>query len=86
MRLAQRAHEDLKFHALWVWREGCIEQVTGHEDKGENAILEQEKKLVEMTSEKIGTDMPSFVKCFEWLRAMPNESARALPHNHLLQA
>lgn len=70
IKLAQKAHEDLKSHAIWVWLEGCIEQVTGHEDKGESAILEQEKKLIGMSSEEIGSDMPSFVKCFEWLRAI----------------
>lgn len=62
-------NSELKKHSVWVWQEGCIEQVTGHSEKGEDAILQQEDQLMRMTSDEVAQNMPSFVKCFEWLRS-----------------
>lgn len=65
--LADNAHIALKEKSIWVWPVGCIEQVTGHADKGEDAILEQESKLRSMTSEDVMLQFPAFEQCFKWI-------------------
>lgn len=67
--VAQRTHEELKTKDVWIWPVGCIEQVTGFIDKGEDAILEQEEQLRDMSAANIDSTMPSFRECFEWILA-----------------
>lgn len=67
--VAQRTHEELKANDVWIWPVGCIEQVTGCTDKGEDAILEQEEQLRNMLAADIDSTMPSFRACFEWILA-----------------
>lgn len=67
--IAKRTHEMLKGQSVWIWPDGCIEQVTGCDDKGENAILEQEEQLRSMSSAEIDMTMPGFRECFEWILA-----------------
>lgn len=67
--VARRTHESLKEKDVWIWPVGCIEQVTGCDDKGEDAILEQEEQLRRMTAADLDSTMPGFRECFEWLRS-----------------
>ena len=67
--ITQAAHETLKGKAIWIWPMGCIEQVTGTTEKGEDAIIEQEQKLREMSAADIEVDMPAFKACFDWIRS-----------------
>lgn len=68
--LAQATHDALKGKAIWIWPMGCIEQVTGATEKGEDAIIEQELKLRGMSAADIETDMPGFKACFDWIRTI----------------
>lgn len=61
------AHAALAVKGVWVWPEGCIEHVTGHTNKGEDAIMEQESKLRGMTSEDVKLQFSSFEQCFKWM-------------------
>ncbi|MGH1359929.1 MAG: ATP-dependent nuclease [Burkholderiaceae bacterium] len=67
--VALRTHEELKIKDVWIWPVGCIEQVTGCADKGEDAILEQEEQLRGMSAVDIDSTMPRFRGCFEWILA-----------------
>lgn len=67
--LAEQVQEALKDHRVWAWCEGCIEQVTGTADKGEDAIIEQEQRLRAMSAADIEQQMPAFKACFEWIRS-----------------
>ncbi len=68
--IASAAHQALKEKQVWVWREGCIEQVTGCSEKGEDAIIEQENQLRTMTAADIEQNMPAFKMCFEWIKSI----------------
>jgi hypothetical protein len=65
--IAKQTHERLKEKGVWIWPNGSIEQVTGCENKGENAILEQEEQLRNMSAAQIDTTMPSLRECLEWI-------------------
>lgn len=67
--LAKKVQEDLKAHRIWAWSEGCIEQVTGQENKGEDAIIEQEQLLQDIHSSDLEREMPAFKACFDWIRS-----------------
>lgn len=67
--IAKRTHDALKAQSVWIWPDGCIEQVMGCDDKGEDAILEQEERLRNMSTAEIDAAMPSFRECFEWILA-----------------
>lgn len=60
-------HSALHPHAIWAWKAGCIEHVTGHADKGEQAIIEQEAMLQQMDSDAIRSAFPAFYELFEWI-------------------
>lgn len=68
--LAEQAQHALLPHRVWAWREGCIEQVTGTDDKGEYAIIEQEQRLRAMSADDIEQQMPAFKACFDWIRGL----------------
>lgn len=68
--VAADTHEKLKHTGVWVWPQGCIEQVTSTEDKGEDAIIEQEERLREMSAADIEQQMPAFKACFDWIRGL----------------
>lgn len=68
--IVERTHQALQTKGVWVWPQGCIEQVTGTNEKGENAILEQEEMLRDMTAEEIEQRMPAFKACFDWIRSL----------------
>lgn len=67
--VVQGTHQDLKQSRIWVWVEGCIEQITVATDKGEEAIDEQEQLLQKLTAAEISAQMPSLQMCFEWIRS-----------------
>lgn len=73
---AQAAHEALLDVGVFVWPAGCIEHVTGHTNKGEDALSEQEEMLRQMGMAEIETDMPLLKACFEWLRGLPEADAQ----------
>jgi putative ATP-dependent endonuclease of the OLD family len=60
-------HDALLERRLWVWKVGCMENVIGHEEKGEDAILAQELSISAMDAAAIEKSMPTVVKCFGWL-------------------
>ncbi|MBT9523411.1 MAG: ATP-dependent endonuclease [Dechloromonas sp.] len=67
--IVQKTNEDLRRQGVFVWSCGCIEDVTGHTDKGEEAIAAQEEKLRKMMASDIAKGMPLLKECCEWLRA-----------------
>lgn len=68
-KIALISHETLKNMGVWVWLEGCIEHVTKADQKGEDAISEQEDKLRELSATDIEQEMPAFKTCFDWIRS-----------------
>lgn len=66
--IAKNSHDALKGAGIWIWQQGCIEQVIGAENKGEDAIVEQEQRLLEMDASEIEEQMPAFKECFDWIR------------------
>ena len=67
--VAQGTHEAMKQAKVWVWPHGCIENVMDISEKGEDAIIEQEQRLREMSAAEIEQEMPAFKACFEWIRS-----------------
>ncbi|ADC62795.1 ATP-dependent nuclease [Allochromatium vinosum] len=68
--IAEGSHDAMKKVGVWVWPQGCIEQVTGADDKGEDSIIVQEEQLRDMSAAKIEQQMPTFKACFDWIRSM----------------
>jgi putative ATP-dependent endonuclease of the OLD family len=68
--IASEVHRALKGRGIWVWSSGCIEQVTGTVEKGEDAIIAQEKKLQGLSAEDLARQMPLLPLCFDWIRAV----------------
>ena len=68
--VAEGSHDALKQASIWAWPQGCIEQVTGADDKGEDAIMEQEQRLCDMSAADIEQQMPAFKACFDWIRSI----------------
>jgi len=68
--LADQTQHALQAHRVWAWPQGCIEQVTGADDKGEDAIIEQEQRLRAMSAADIEQQMPAFKACFDWIRGL----------------
>lgn len=66
VRLVQQALKEL---GIWVWAAGCIDHVTGHPDKGEDAIQVQELAIAQLTAGQVDEQMPEFRECFEWMQA-----------------
>lgn len=66
-RAVDQTHDALKDKGVWVWPIGSIEEVTGHTEKGEAAILAQEVELLAMNPLDIENKMPLFKACFEWI-------------------
>lgn len=68
--IATSVHDELKASGIWVWPTGCIEQVTKHDAKGEDAIIAQEAELRELDAKQIDEKMPEFRMCFEWIKSV----------------
>jgi len=68
--IATSVHDELKTAGIWVWPNGCIEQVTKHGAKGEDAIIAQEAELGALDAKQIDQKMPEFRKCFEWIKSI----------------
>lgn len=68
--LAEHTQRALQTHRVWAWQAGCIEQVIGTDDKGEDAIIEQEQRLRAMSAADIEQQMPAFKACFDWIRSL----------------
>ncbi|ROO36387.1 hypothetical protein SAHL_02580 [Salinisphaera orenii YIM 95161] len=66
--IVEGSHKDLKANKVWIWRQGCIEHVTGAAGKGEDAIIEQEDQLRALSAADIEQQMPAFKACFDWIR------------------
>ena len=80
--LASEIHNILKSRAIWVWKAGSIEQITGTANKGEDAIMECEEALRKMSAGDISQKMAAFVECFEWIKSFKSSSeaiAAAVP-------
>lgn len=68
--LAEQTQQSLQAHGVWAWPHGCIEQVTGVYDKGEDAVIEQEQRLRAMSASDVEQQMPAFKACFDWIRSL----------------
>jgi hypothetical protein len=68
--IAEQTRQALQQNHVWAWAEGCIEHVTGTEEKGQEAIIEQEQRLRGMSATDIEQDMPAFKACFDWIRSI----------------
>jgi predicted ATP-dependent endonuclease of OLD family len=67
--LASDVHNHLKSHSIWIWKAGCIEQVTGTANKGEDAIIEQEEALRIKSSADVAVEFPAIVECIKWVKS-----------------
>lgn len=67
IEISASLHDALLEQHVWIWKAGCIENVTGHDEKGEDAILDQELAISTMDGVAIQTAMPAIVQCFRWL-------------------
>jgi putative ATP-dependent endonuclease of OLD family len=63
-------HDALFEQRVWIWKAGCLENVIGHKEKGEDAILAQELAIGVMDAAEIEQSMPSIVNCFRWLDSL----------------
>lgn len=63
-------HDALLEKRVWIWKAGCLENVTGHEEKGEDAIMAQELAIGAMDAAAIEQSMPMVAHCFAWLDRM----------------
>ncbi len=68
--IANSVHSQLKQKCVWIWPVGCIEQITNHQEKGEEAIINQEVLLRNMDKIQIENDMPLFKECFDWIKSI----------------
>jgi putative ATP-dependent endonuclease of OLD family len=68
--IAKNVHDELKALNIWVWPTGCIEHVTKHDGKGEDAIITQEAELRELDAESLNERMPEFKRCFDWIKTI----------------
>jgi hypothetical protein len=69
-KIVEGLHALLRSHSIWVWKAGCIEDVTGTTQKGEDAIILCEAEMQGMTSEELASQMPDLVECFSWIRTV----------------
>ena len=67
IEISASLHDALLGQHVWIWKAGCIENVTGHDEKGEDAILDQELAISTMDGVAIQTAMSAIVQCFRWL-------------------
>jgi len=70
LKLAEAVHHQLLTRTTWVWPIGCIEDVFGIQEKGEEAILEQEDFLRSADGASTEARAPLLKACLEWLRAI----------------
>jgi len=70
LKLAEAVHHELLTRTTWVWPIGCIEDVFGIHEKGEEAILEQEDFLRSADGASTEARAPLLKACLEWLRAI----------------
>lgn len=66
-KIVDAVHASLHSHAIWAWKAGCIEHVTGWADKGEQAIIDQEAMLQQMSADDVRGAFPAFYELFEWV-------------------
>ena len=66
--LAINVHKKLKEKSIWLWKEGCIEDVMQRKKKGEDAIIEHEQLIMKMSAEDMISQMPFLVECLKWVR------------------
>jgi predicted ATP-dependent endonuclease of OLD family len=68
--IANSVHSQLKQKCIWIWPVGCIEHVTEHREKGEEAIDKQEKLIRDMDKIQFESRMPLFKECFDWIKSI----------------
>lgn len=66
--LVAKIHEKLKGKLIWLWKEGCIEDIIKREEKGEHAIIEHEQFFTKLSAEDVASQMPALVESLEWVR------------------
>lgn len=70
--VAEACHHAAAVRSVWIWRQGCMEDVLGCDDKGEEAILAQESRLRAMDAARMDAEVPGLRSCLEWMRQLPS--------------
>lgn len=65
--IAAEVQEALVMHDVWVWKQGCIEDVLGIDNKGEEVIQAQEDRVIGMSREDVEAQFSSPVACVGWI-------------------
>ncbi|UHL63511.1 AAA family ATPase [Paralcaligenes sp. KSB-10] len=73
--ISTNLHDTLRARNLWLWKVGCIENVTNHLEKGEEAILAQELAIESMDAQALEAAMPEIGRCFDWLDGLHGSPA-----------
>lgn len=68
--IAGDLHTALRDKGVWIWAAGCLEDVTGFADKGEDAILAQELAFEALSAADVEAAMPAVKQCFDWLESL----------------
>ncbi len=65
-QIAERLHQKLLTHGIWLWKVGTIEDALGGVGKGEAAIQALELSLPAMSPATIQTDLPEISALLNW--------------------
>lgn len=65
--VAGDVHDALVAQGVWVWSQGCIEDVLGVDDKGEDVIQAQEDRLTAMSKEDVEAQFSTAAACVLWI-------------------
>ncbi|MET4677711.1 MULTISPECIES: ATP-dependent nuclease [unclassified Luteibacter] len=67
--ISEEVHEALLAHDIWIWKQGCIEDVIGVPDKGEHAIQAQEERILAFSPEDLDHQLSQAKCCVDWIVA-----------------
>ena len=65
--IAAAVHSALLAHGVWVWQRGCIEDILGVDDKGEEVIQQQEERIRGLGKAGCESELPEAKGCVDWM-------------------
>jgi len=68
--IASGVHDELAAHDIWVWKQGCIEDVLGIDEKGEEAIQNQDGRIIAFSHKELEVQLPHAKACVDWIVAI----------------
>lgn len=68
--VSDQVYTKLLGYRVWVWPVGCMENVLGIEEKGEEIIVEQEERLRSMDLSGLESHVPLLVDCSRWIASL----------------